>query len=482
MKKRNIFLSLITGVAVLLASCSDSIMDKINENPNNPEDMESRLTLTDAMIRTAFSIVGSDLAFYATVYTEHSVGIWNQFYTAERRGAEVISSSTYNNSWVTIYNNLFNLKGVITRCSEGGKEEGNYQNLGIAQILTAHNLATLTDLWGDVPWSEAMQPGVINTPKLDKQETIYTDVMSLLDKGIANLEKYCDYPTLDSQDFFYGGDVEGWIKFAYGLKARYTLRLSHRNADFANVIAYAEKSFTSANEECKLEYNGSTTNSPFYQMYLARDNHGASESFYTKLQERNDPRTDIVYKAHPGGDGFELAPNGNPVQAQGKYAISAISNNTAPTYVLSFHELEFIKAEALYRTSKTDEAYAALESGVIAAMQKVNIAIEDEEIEAYFETEAIHNRFIANGLEEIMVQKYIAFFEEEAVEAYNDIRRLTAMGDDVIALENNQNNVVGFPQRFSYGSSDVTTNPNIADAYGDGSYIFTNKVWWAGGE
>jgi len=80
-----------------------------------------------------------------------------------------------------------------------------------------------------------------------------------------------------------------------------------------------------------------------------------------------------------------------------------------------------------------------------------------------------------------MNQKYLAFFEEESLEAYSDIRRLKAMGDDVIELKNPFNQTVGFPQRFPYGSGDVTTNPNVAEAYGDGSYVYTEEVWWAGG-
>ena len=79
-----------------------------------------------------------------------------------------------------------------------------------------------------------------------------------------------------------------------------------------------------------------------------------------------------------------------------------------------------------------------------------------------------------------MNQKYIAFFEEEALEAYNDFRRLKAMGDNVISL-NNPLNTNKFPLRYTYGSEDVTTNLNIRDAYGDGTYIYTENVWWAGG-
>ena len=79
-----------------------------------------------------------------------------------------------------------------------------------------------------------------------------------------------------------------------------------------------------------------------------------------------------------------------------------------------------------------------------------------------------------------MVQKYIAFYEEEAIEAYNDYRRLRAMGNNFVQLKNPLN-TNRFPLRFTYGSSDVTTNENIRNAYGDGSYVYTESVWWAGG-
>ena len=164
---------------LLLVSCSESIMEDINKNVNDPTNVASRLIITDAMTSTAFSVTGTDFAFYASVYIEHNTGIYNQFYNAEIRSGEPTSSTTYNNSWNAAYTNLYNLKQVIELCSEGGSESGNYHTLGIAQILSAYNLAVLTDLMGDVPWSEALQPGVIFTPVLDKQEDIYTAIFQI---------------------------------------------------------------------------------------------------------------------------------------------------------------------------------------------------------------------------------------------------------------------------------------------------------------
>jgi hypothetical protein len=54
-------------------------MDDINENVNDPSDMESRLIITDAMTSTAFQVTGGDFNFYASIYIEHNTGTWGSF-------------------------------------------------------------------------------------------------------------------------------------------------------------------------------------------------------------------------------------------------------------------------------------------------------------------------------------------------------------------------------------------------------------------
>ena len=467
--------------ATLLVSCSESVMEDINRNVNDPTNVASRLIITDAMTSSAFSVTGTDFAFYATVYIEHTAGTYNQFYNAEIRSGEPILSTTYNNAWNACYGTLYNLKQVIGICSEGGSESGNYYTLGVAQILSAYNLAVLTDLMGDVPWTEALKPGEILTPVLDKQEDIYTSIFKFLDDAIANLEKGSDFPSLGAQDMIYGGDIDMWKKFAFGLKARYTMRLSLKNPSYADVITFADQSFASSSEEARFNYNGTTTISPFYRLFKDRDNYGASQSLHDKLTERNDPRDAVFFKAHPGSGSTDIvfAPNGEPNQIQEFYSISAISNSTAPTYLLSYHEIEFLKAEAHARLNNLPEAAAALSNAVSAAFQKVNIGLSEAEAADYYNTE-VKPRFDADPLSEIMNQKYLAFYEEEAIEAYNDYRRLKAMGNNLINLENPRNNSQ-FPLRFTYGAEDVTTNKNVSNAYGDGTYVYSENVWWAGG-
>ena len=478
--RKVLYIFSVTVLALSLWSCSESIMDEVNKDINNPSDMTSDLIITDAMTTSAFNVAGGDFAFYASIYIEHNAGTWGQFYNADIRSSQPSSSTTYNNTWNSIYGNLYSLKIVREKCSEGGSEEGNYHTLAVAQILTAYNLAAITDAMGDVPWTQALQPGVIFTPVLDSQEDIYNVIFDLLDDAIVNLGKTTIFPSLGGQDLIYGGNTDLWMKFAYGLKARYTMRLSLKAPAYADVISFANQSFISAGEQAQFNYNGNTSQSPYYCIFQDRDYYGASQSLHNKLDARNDPRDTIFFMAHPDSDGtLAFAPNGSANQVQGFYGISAISTITAPTFLMSYHEVEFLKAEAYVRSGNLALADTALRKGVIAAFQKENIGLTASDALSYFNTE-VRPRFTANPLSEVMNQKYLAFYEEEAIEAYNDYRRLRAMGNNVIQLDNPLNSN-RFPLRFSYGSSDVTTNANVRNAYGDGMYVYTEQVWWAGG-
>ncbi|MGV8962720.1 MAG: SusD/RagB family nutrient-binding outer membrane lipoprotein [Candidatus Saccharimonadaceae bacterium] len=481
--KKIIYTTILSLGILLFGACSEDIMDDLNKNVNNPEDVTSNLTLTDLMTKSAFSNTGSDLAFYASVYMEHNVGIFGQMYNAEIRTNEPSSSTTYNNNWNSLYETLLNLKTVIAKCSEGGKEEGNFHNLGIAQILSAYNLSILTDLMGDVPWTEALQPGVIFTPKLDTQESIYAEIFKFLEDGIKNLETDSKFPLLGKQDFIYGGNaasIAKWIKFGNGLKARYTMRLSLKSPKYAEVIILADKSFSSASDEAKYTYYPPASKSPFFSFYSDRNYFGASQSLHDKLISKGDPRDGIYFKPAKDKPTIEFAPNGSVEQAQGKYGISALSVNDAPIFLMSYHELQFLKAEAYARqgTSFLPQAKEALKKAITASFAKKNVGLLKSDADKYFDDKVSPRLTTAtSALEEIMIQKYMAFYEEEAIEAYNDYRRLKAMGNDFIKLAN----PLKFPLRFTYGSEDVTTNENVRSAYGDGSYVYTENVWWAGG-
>ncbi|MDO9152447.1 MAG: SusD/RagB family nutrient-binding outer membrane lipoprotein, partial [Paludibacter sp.] len=365
---------------VALTSCSEDVMDGINKNPNDPTAVASRFILTDVMTSTAFSITGADYNFYASVFMELNVGTQGQMYNAEIRTGEPIASSTYNNVWNAQYRNLRQLQIVIDKCSSGGNEAGNWVNLGVARVLSAYNWAMLTDLMGDVPFTDALQPGVVYQPKIDKQEFIYGKVFNLLDSAIVNLGKTRTFPLMAGQDMIYKGTAASvglWLKAAQGLKARYLMRLSHKSPKYAQVVTAVDASFANAAEELKYVYNGTTSVNPMHRFFTDRNNLSASTSLKEKLDARADPRAARFFKISASTQTAILfAPNGNPIQQQNVYGISNISSITAPTYLQSYHELQFIKAEALVRlggAANLTLAQSALNLAVQAAFVKVGL-------------------------------------------------------------------------------------------------------------
>lgn len=460
-------------------------MDDINNNVNDPLDVPSRFAITDAMASSSFSNTGSELAFYTGVYVELNGGGFGQMYNAETRNGEPKNQTTFNNSWNSIYQTMYNLKLIIAKCSTGN-EKDNFTTLGIAQVLYAYNLALLTDMYGDVPFTEAFQPGVIFQPKLDKQEDLYGIVFATLEDAIVNLGKTSNYPVLGNQDLIYGGDKTKWIKAANGLLARYTLRLSFKNPDYAKVLDYVSKSFTSKDGEFKMK-NANIPN-PYYQFDQDRGYLFASKSLFDKLDARaNDPRAEGYFEPIRKTSGapltYEFYINGVSPQSQ-NYSYSALFDISNPIYMLSYHELLFIKAEAEARNSAAVTSTASLTAAVNAAFNK-DEAVNFSTTNATSYVAGLNIATNADLLKEIAVQKYLSFYENESVEAYNDYRRLLAMYGSAAAHPiqlANPKNVTGlFPLRLPYGNSDVSTNPNVKAAFGDGEYVYSEKVWWAGG-
>ena len=503
-------------ISTLLLSCSEDALNEVNQDYDHPKSVESKYILADVIVRTATNNFAGDFNTYLSTYVEHEVGIDNQLWRAEVRQGEPTLASAYNNVWSSLYITLKDARIAIDQCSEGGRDEGNYITRGIAEVMAAYNSALITDMFGDAPWSEAALINPNGTPlnmvpKMDKQEDIYKGIFALLDAAIADLQR-TDAFAIGSYDFMYSGDRNKWIKFAYGLKARYTMRLigraSNLNAELDKVLEYVSQSFASVNDQASLDLYDANNLNPLFDFQWSRDGLAASESMADKLIEREDPRLRRVFVdadweqvEDADADNYFMAPNGQPEQLRYYYNTSVfVYSQVAPTMYLSYHELMFLKAEALARKGEIEYAEEALREAFLAAIDNCEVGvaaaedapsvnyygglyiftdpIEADEAEEYFDNVVIP-LFYENPLKEIMIQKYLGFFGAagESTETYNDIRRMKALGENFVELRNTN----PFPLRLPYGNSDTTTNPEVRNAYGTGQYVYAEPVWWAGG-
>lgn len=473
-------------------------MDRINEDKANPaaETVSGQLVMPGAILSTAFNTISGNYAWYLSSFTEQEFGTGNnQLMRAEiRNTSEYSASSCFNNEWNDTYSTLKGLKEVIDKCADGGLNADQPDLLGMAQTLTALDLGILTDLHGDIPYSEALNGSNNLQPNLDKQEDIYKAIFKLLDDAIANLQEGGN--NVGDSDILFGGDCDQWLGLAYALKARYKLHTYFRDRNvLGEVIDCANAAIEAGFEGAELDvFNGVTADNPWSAYWWSREYTGSSTTVDDLMLERNDPR-ETVYNIDYFGYNVVGVP-GDMEAAKATEMVNVptwLDNGASPIHVFSKSELYFILAEAKARLGQDASEDMAI---AIEASFKDYSNCDAYPADTGFESDPdmvaeLAAEYIATlpvTLKEIMVQKYLAQCRDEQIEAYNDIRRCKALGEEHIKLTNPRNSgSTGntWPLRLPYGSSDVTSNPNVSNAFGTGNeagkYIFTEPVWWAGG-
>lgn len=481
-------------VALAFASCSEDQMDHINtdEQHSSISIVDGNYSITDAEVNTVYNILDGNYAWYVSSYTEQLFGTGNnQLKNAELRNVnEVASSTTFNNEWNNTYANLYNLKVIKEKC-RGGVNNGADDLLGMAQALEALNWGILTDLHGDVPCTEAL--GGQSTPALTSQKDIYDKIFSLLDSAQTNLAQ--GSKTVGTHDVIFNGNLDKWAGLVHALKARYLLHTygtdktpAHLNKVLAEAEAAVSAGFDGANLDV---FNGKTSDNSWSAYHWSRYYIGSSKTVEDLLTARKDPREPIY-----NFDGFEteagVGTPGNAEQAQSTNTLAYpawLENSASSLHLFSKSELYFIIAEVKARLGQ--DAKSDFDSAVRAAMDDWGTAADSKisaaDVDAYLN--GLADRYAANPLNEILTQKYIAQTRDEQLETYNDIRRCDYVDGSYPVKMQNPNNISGssnrWPLRLPYGDSDVTSNPNVAKVFGSGNeagmYIYTNPVWWAGG-
>jgi hypothetical protein len=119
---------------------------------------------------------------------------------------------------ISYYRALTDIREIIAK---GTADEGNedWHYVGIAQIIKAYLFSVLVDVWGDVPFSEANLGAKNRAPKFDSGASIYPQLFTLLNEGIANLEKDSNRSP-GNDDIIYKGNLTKWKKFARTLKLK----------------------------------------------------------------------------------------------------------------------------------------------------------------------------------------------------------------------------------------------------------------------
>jgi hypothetical protein len=475
----------VTILAIGLFGCT-SDFDVTNTNPNAPTSVTPGLLLTN-IIRNPVNSMMDHAWSYGNIVIQHNAK--RQFVNEDRYLWGDVSGP-----WETCYSTLRDVKNMMSAAEELGQQ--NY--VGIGLVMRSWISLQLTDLYGDVPFSQATQAATgIVAPSYDRQESIYTSILADLKKANSLIGSTTE--TVEG-DILFAGNVQKWKRFANSLRVRMLLRISNKRnvaSDLAEIVAdpAGNPLFTGNADNAALTYLSAFPNQ--FPLHTARvgsfREFTLSKTLADTLLNLNDPRiavygrpteesassTTPVYAGLPNGlsdvDALNYGKNGRAISYVGTLwfedAITPRGLKVARGVLMNYAELQFNLAEAAHRGLIPGVAKDFYEAGVRAAFEQVDTKVPDTYLE-----QAPVNLAAGEVLTKIATQKWIALYFN-GMEAWADWRRtgLPALLPGASNLNGNR-----IPSRFAYPLSEQALNAaNRSDAVAkQGPDDINTKLWW----
>lgn len=398
-------------------------------------------------------------------------------------------------TWRNLYARMTDLNDIIQKSAEN---EPNYR--AIAITLRAWGYSILTDAFGPIPFSEAAQaPNGILTPKFDAQKDIYSELLKQLKEAnsIIDTSQGLDY----GGDGIYGDDAAAmmkWKKFINTLRLRLLLRVINRDsqvnakAQINEILSDPVKYpvFTSNDDDAIFRYTGDY---PYYNPYYnARTLDWRQGDYYTKffidpMIAHSDPRLErwarkVDVNGKPGYIGIEsgYVPGTDHTVTDTKSSYNdELKTSPLLGVIMTYSELEFIKAELALRGFNTGETpHSHYEKGIIASMTQWGVKAGTN----FLKQDGVHydeSATFDKQLEQIMLQKYYAYFFVD-MQAWFEKNRtgypVLPRGKGIPA--ENQ-----FPSRLLYPTYLQSLNPDNLKAAVEllgGKDVSTVAPWWTG--
>lgn len=486
--------SAIFAAVLVAAGCSPDKFLDVNVNPNQTKAVPPSVQLPTITIGTGF-VIGNTLGRDADLFVQHYAGIANQPATEDR----YVINGNYDNEWqFDLY--TYNLNGAQTLINSTQATSPAYA--GIAKLIKAYNFALTTDLWGDVPYSTALQ-GLSNLhPTFDKQQDIYegaAGIQSLFDlvrEGLADLDKTSNVLKPGADDVVYKGDLSKWRKVGNMLLLKFANTISRKDPTLAAKVinevlakgADGSAAINSNADDFEVPFGTAVGNTnPFYSYNITNraNDQMASSRFLDSLAAYNDPRLPKYFTTTPDNasathtttfgkfTGFENGSNANAPAPANRSVYSTYvlgSGGQAPIRLLTNFQRAFILAESAVTLNTPGDADALYKEGIRRSMEKTGLTTA--EIDAYF----LANPNIVtlrgtndNKVSQIVRQKWMAWVGN-GYEAFNDYRRT-----GYPRLQPALNVVVtpNIPRRLLYPPAEIQANgANIPAA------VITTPVWW----
>jgi hypothetical protein len=474
--------ALVPSLAILLAAGGcDRGLTEINRNPNAAEEVPAHNLLASGIWNTAVSSASAGshntwtLLYHASLWPQHVAQ--PQYNTEDRYGPRYdVMRQVWDNAYASALTDLQGVQEIA------GATQPNLW--AIAEVMSVYNFLMLTDLFGAVPYSEALKlTEGIQQPKYDPQQEIYPDLLRRLGEAVGRIDVAAGAGAFAAGDLVYGGNMENWRRFANSLRLRIAMRIADTELGTQGRQAFVEAwnagVITSVAGNAQINWPG--TPPAVNDIYRTVVQGGRTEDFRVSkalvdtLQNRNDPRLAVYAKPSAIDGAFRGLPNGmvpSNIQIGGASAttahFSAIGDRfltaTYPAVFMSYAEVLLLGAEAAARGWIAADPATLYGEGVAASLRQHGIS--DAEINAYLAQPVV----AYSGLESIHLQKWLALFLA-GPEAWNEWRR-TNVPRLQISFQATEPDI---PQRFPYPGEEALYNPNNVPA----GVTITTPLWWS---
>ncbi|WP_116127421.1 SusD/RagB family nutrient-binding outer membrane lipoprotein [Lewinella sp. IMCC34183] len=477
---------LATLVAFGLSSCTDDFAE-INTNPNSPTEVPTSYLFTEAEGSLVADLVGEGgLSTIGQHYAQ---------YLSQTQYTDVTRYNSVESSFYGIYSDgLQDLQTIINLNTDPASADrvddsgSNANQIALATILLQWGYLNVTDIWGDVPYSEALQGAENFSPVYDEQEQIYRSAVEKLVMAGDMIEA-----GTVTGDLIYNGDMEAYRLFANSLILRAGLRVANVAPALGEEwtkLALSRGVFTSNDDNAQLVYagTGGLGDNTWFVNYQTRSDYAVSAPVVNTLQELNDPRL-MVY-ARPTANTANTA---NPqyvgkvygvteaVALQQKNADTSFPGldfvgRTAPAVILTYSEVLFNQAEAAARGWIDGDAEELYNAAITASMNQWGITNQTA-IDSYLAQEDV--AYDSDNFEmSIGNQKWLSLYFQ-GLEGWAEYRRLgyPDLMPAPAALLTDQ-----IPRRRGYTVTEFSLNRENYNAaierqFG-GEDTLDGRIWW----
>lgn len=367
------------GVALTVLLAADTGCNKtldVNKDPNNPTLQQGTpgLVFPVAVFATT-GYVGGNLAIVG--------GMWSQYFTQAALAQQYTDVDSYNmpntdgfvdGTWDVLFSSgLKNYQYVIANADSS--QDWVYGLMGT--VMKVYTAEVLVDVYGEIPYTQALQGTGNLNPKFDSAYTTYTDMIAELDAAMAHDFTASTNSAPGTQDPIFGGTVSQWIAFANTLKLKMYLRMATAHPDVAQAGIQAMWTASAPFLTTDAAFTNFTDNpgldNPLYEQNIRQlntpGNIRASKTFVTWLEENGDGRAFTFF----GTNAPIAIHQGDYHSSDATYPNAAIfvERPTDTVEFISLPESYFLQAEADVRYNGGANAKTLYDAGVMAAFSTV---------------------------------------------------------------------------------------------------------------